>query len=473
MAQHVAVDVHDRTLYVVAVDPETGEERLRRRFPHTAAGIEELLARLSPGETVVMEATRGAHSLANRLDARGATVLLAAPQRCRLLGFRGKKTDYRDCLALLSHLRSGELATVWRPDPLTRERRQLARERHGANGQVTQPKNRLLALLREEGLFPPEGEQLWGPEGEAWLAALPLPEPTRLILQRTWTLLQGVLAVKEDQDRAFARHALADPRAWRLMQLPGFGPTAAVIVLGEVGDFSRFARGKQLGSYAGLDPQVEQSGDYRGGGKISRAGRSPLRWIMVEVAWSHVLANGPEAGLYHRLVKRGKPANLAIVALARHLLVLAHHLLTRDEAYQGGDPRSYLRKLALLAAFRPAEQRRARGSKAGQRDLDWARERYREITGQEPPRLSGATAESTPEAALPAPQPGGATAAPAPAAEKQEGSTSGAGARGTHARKGRPPAVPERERPTAGSAGSPALETARAGNNVARRKGAT
>lgn len=446
MAQHVAVDVHDRTLCVVAVDPVTGEESCRRRFPHTNAGIEELLLRLAPGDTVVMEATRGAQSLANRLDASGATVLLADPQRCRLLGFRGKKTDYRDCLALLSHLRSGELATVWRPDPKTRERRQLSRERHAANHSVTQLKNRLMALLREEGLLPP-GELLWGPEGDAWLAALPLPAATLAVLRRTCGLLQAVEAVKTQQERAFAELALADPRAWRLLQIPGFGPAAAVIVLGEVGDFARFREGKQVASYGGLDPRVAQSGDICRGGGISKSGRSQLRWIMVEVAWSHVLADGPEAELYHRLIRKGKAPGVAITALARHLLVLAHTLLTGDEPYRGGDAWSYLRKLAGLAAFRPTEQRRRPGRSGGQSDLDWGRERYREVTGQEPPpRPTAAPAsEAVPgsEPAPPAQEEVRTPTAPAPPAENKGGSTSDAGAGGSHApRRTRRPAEP-------------------------------
>jgi transposase len=430
MALHVAIDVHDRTLFALGVDPHTGEECFRRRFPHTSRGTDELLARLSPGDTVVLEATRGAQHLANRLDASGATVLLADPQRCRLLGFRGKKTDYRDDLALLSHLRSGELATVWRPDPRTREMRQLTAERHAYNHTLIQLKNRIIALLREEGLTPP-GAALWEPEGDAWLATQPLPPAAGRILRRAWNRLQATRALKETQEAAFAELALRDPRAWRLLQILGFGPTAAVIVLGEVGDFSRFADGKHLASYAGLDPQVEQSGDRCRTGRISKSGRSQLRWIMVEVAWGHVLADGPEAGLYHRLVAKGKPKGVAITALARHLLVLAHTLLTREEAYRKLDGWGSLRKLANLAGARRPDER----GRQGKSDIDWGRARYREITGQEPPRRPAAPekaerAEPAPSTALERER---ETTAPAPAAEKKAGSTSGAGADGRHA----------------------------------------
>ena len=402
MSLHVAIDVHDRTLFAVGVDPATGEECFRRRFPHTPPGTADLHGRLAPGDIAVLEATRGSQHLARHLETSGATILLLDPQQCRLVGFRGKKTDYRDCRALLSHLRSGYLPVVWRPDAPTRERRQLARERQAYNQTVTQLKNRMIALLREEGVLPP-GLELWEAAGEAWLRGAPVPTATRAVLLRSWTLLRAALAVKELQTESFHAQALADPRVWWLMQLPGFGPTASVTVLGELGELSRFAEGKQVASYAGLDPRIAQSGDVCHGGRISKSGRPLLRWAMVEVAWAHVLADGPEAGLYHRLVARGKPKGVAITALARHLLVLAWKLLTRGENYQKLERWGYLRKLAILAASRPAAERKAGG---GTTDIAWARERYRELTGEEPP------------------------AAAPPAAEKNAGSTSGAAAAG-------------------------------------------
>jgi transposase len=150
MARDVAVDLHRKTLFVVIVDAD-GTELLVRRFPATATGEAELLRHLQPGDRVVVEATGGAHRFANRLESAGAVVLIADPQQTRRVGLRGKKTDYRDCRALLTHLRSGTLATIWRPDRPTREIRQLTRERAAYNQSIVRLKNRTKALLWEEG----------------------------------------------------------------------------------------------------------------------------------------------------------------------------------------------------------------------------------------------------------------------------------------------------------------------------------
>src|ERR1051325_8199255 len=166
--RYVAVDLHRKNMYVVIQDEE-GREVLRRSFEHSAQGEAELRAQLRPEDQVVLEATTGAHRLACRLESTGAAVSIADPQRARLVGFRGKKTDYRDCLALLELLRSGYLVTVWRPDARTREIRQLTRERQGYNKAITQFKNRVRAVLADEGLTAPSN--LWEPAGTAWLEA--------------------------------------------------------------------------------------------------------------------------------------------------------------------------------------------------------------------------------------------------------------------------------------------------------------
>jgi len=379
---HVAVDLHARSFFTVGVDIETGEEVFRRRLPVGAEGEASLCARLQPGDTVVVEATTGAHRFANRLDSTGATVRLADPQKAALVGFRGKKTDYRDCLALLEHLRSNTINDVWRPDASTREIRQLTRERRAYNQQTTQLKNRIHALLREEGIpFP--GECLWEREGYEWLGRQRLSGRAQRLLRREWGLLRALLCVKETQDAEFQELALQRREELvRLLQIPGFGVDASVMVLGEVGDFSRFATARKLVSYAGLNPRLHQSDQRWRGGPISKAGRSQLRWLMTEIAWAHVIADGPEACHYHRLVARGKPKGVAIIALARRLLVIAFLLLRRSCSYRNQQREQWHRKLTKLASCRLPSDPRPVGE---ERHTDWAWARYEEVTSETRP----------------------------------------------------------------------------------------
>lgn len=379
MGRDVAVDVHRRSLYVL-IESAPGVEVLRRRFPHTAAGEAALLAELRPGDRVILEATSGAYRLANRLESSGAEVHVVDAAQVPALGARGKKSDYRDCQALLQHLRGGKLAEVWRPDLGTRRRRQLTRERAAYNQGITRLKNRLQALLWEEGLTPPC--KLWSEAGRTWLftEALPaLPATARGILLREWAALQVLAETKQEQEAELAREGLDLPEVPRLLQLPGFGIATAVMFLAEVGSVGRFPSAKHLVSYAGLNPKLYQSGATRRCGSVSKAGRPQLRWLMIEVAWAHVRAGGAEAALFHRLVQRGKLEAEAITALARHLLVVAYQLLKRQENYRGLAPTSYERKLAVLGGYRPESEADPRPN------VVWASEQFTVLTGAASP----------------------------------------------------------------------------------------
>jgi transposase len=379
MARDLALDCHRKSCFLVAMDPE-GNELLRRRYATHAAGEEALLAQFAPGDRVVIEATTGVFRLANRIESRGATVIVVDPQQSRLVGLRGKKTDYRDCLALLQMLRNDTYVAVWRPDAPTRQLRRLTRERHSYNQMLVRTKSRIRALLWEEGL--PVVENLWTEAGQEWLAEQPLAADLRRTLARELEALRGMEVLKHQLDADLAQLALERPEVERLLQLAGFGTTTAAMFLGEVGSLQRFSTPRQLVSYAGLDPRVHQSGERCQGGRISKGGRSQLRWLMVEVAWAHVVANGPEAALYHRLVKRGKPKGVAITALARHLLVIAYRLLTRRENYRSLDAAQYELKLQRLAAHRPHTE------EAQPTNVDWAAERLQQLTGMPSPYLA-------------------------------------------------------------------------------------
>jgi transposase len=373
----VAVDLHRQTLFVVVMTRD-GEELRHLRLPNTAAGEEKLLALLAAGDRVVIEATTGAHTWANRLERAGASVFISDPGANRLVGQRGKKTDYRDCRALLKLLRSGELQTVWHADAATRELRYLNGERQYLNKGLVGLKNRLLALLLDQGLRPPQPP--WTTEGAAWLAAQELSPRVRGLTLRSLVAIEALTAVKAAHEGEILTEACASDRAQLLMQEVGFGASVAVLLLGEVGDPGRFARSKELVSYAGLDPRVHRSDTHgaAGGLGIAKAGRAALRWLLTEAAWSHVEHGGPEAALFHRLVARGKPVGVAIVAVARKLLVRAFWVLKQGSPLADVDVKRYERKLVKLAAYRPYTE------EAQPNNRVWAAERVKALTGAAP-----------------------------------------------------------------------------------------
>jgi len=132
-------------------------------------------------------------------------------------------------------------------------------------------------------------------------------------------------------------------------------------LLAAIGDVSRFASSEKLVSYLGLNPSVRQSGDGPAHhGRISKHGRAHARAMLVEAAWAAARAPGPLRAFFIRIQsRRGK--QVAAVATARKIAVLAWHLLTKNENYAWARPAllaNKLRKVELLAGQPAAKGRR-------------------------------------------------------------------------------------------------------------------
>jgi len=96
--------------------------------------------------------------------------------------------------------------------------------------------------------------------------------------------IAGVLAtmhklVDENADKAFVQHICF------IETIPGAGFLSAVTVICEIGDFFVFKSPKQLFAYFGLDPSVNQSGNFTGTkNKMSKRGSSIARRAIFTIA---------------------------------------------------------------------------------------------------------------------------------------------------------------------------------------------
>jgi transposase len=123
-----------------------------------------------------------------------------------------------------------------------------------------------------------------------------------------------------------------------LLQLKGIGPEAASILTNEA-FFRDFQNRREIASYAGLTPSPWQSGGVDNEQGISKSGNGRVRKIMVQIAWIW-LRHQPASVLsvwYHEKVRdgRGRIKRIAIIALARKLLVALWRLVTQGVVPNG------------------------------------------------------------------------------------------------------------------------------------------
>jgi transposase len=119
-----------------------------------------------------------------------------------------------------------------------------------------------------------------------------------------------------------------------VLSMPGMGFASASVILSEIGDYRDFSTSEQIAAYFGIVPSVYQSADHLNTGSITKHGSPHLRRMLVEVAHAIVRSRkDSKLKKFFLKVKARRGAKVAIVALARKVLCILHHLLIHREEY--------------------------------------------------------------------------------------------------------------------------------------------
>lgn len=118
-----------------------------------------------------------------------------------------------------------------------------------------------------------------------------------------------------------------------LMSVRGINFTAAAAILAEIGNVNVFPKPKNLVSWGGLAPSINESAGKAASGHITKKGSKYLRTILVEVANGIVIGRPNKLRFFYQRIKARKGHKKAVVALARKLACIIHHLLKNQEKY--------------------------------------------------------------------------------------------------------------------------------------------
>jgi transposase len=227
------------------------------------------------------------------------------------------------------------------PSVAAEDRRRLSRERATLLKERTQHTNRIKGLLYGQGVLtydPLRKDRLARLAGLVTGDGRPLPERLKAEIGREIARLELVCAqlaaVERERDALVAQTAQADPQAPAAMlaRLRGIGPELASLIWLEA-LFRRFDNRRQIAAYAGLAPSPWQSGETARDQGIAKSGNRRLRHAMVELAWFW-LRHQPGSALSQWFQQRvgqarGRVRRIAIVALARKLLVALWRYVTQ------------------------------------------------------------------------------------------------------------------------------------------------
>jgi transposase len=239
---------------------------------------------------VVYEAGPCGYGYARHLNAHGWRCEVISPAHlARSAAGNAIKTDRRDALLLARESRSGNLVPIALPDQRDEAIRDLSRAREDAIAARLRARQQLKAMLLRHGRS--YNNSSWTAAHERQLASIKFEHPAQKIAFDEYR--QAVRESHERCDRV--TQALREQcTEWRmgpvvnaLMCLRGFDFIAAVTIIAELGDLTRFAHPRALMSYLGLVPSEHSSGNTRRQGAITRMGNKHARRILVESAWTY------------------------------------------------------------------------------------------------------------------------------------------------------------------------------------------
>jgi transposase len=316
--EYIGIDLHQAFFQACALTA-TGERRWEGRFPRTRDGIAQFVARgVDARGAIAVEASGPTWAFVDALAPTGATVCVVDPRKTKLKAGFAAKTDRLDARRLADALRRESVVSIYIPPPELRELREMCRGRHQVVRLRTRLAQMIRALLLRCDAGEPPGTRLYSPRALAWLAAVQLGPETTRTLRRLERLFREVHTDAHAADAELTQWATGDPIAVALTALTGIGPVLAVTLRAEIGDVTRFRRGAELASYAGLVPRVDRSADRVYHGRITRAGSPWIRWALVEAA-SHAMKRPDAVGRWARRLAVRKGGMKARVALARVL----------------------------------------------------------------------------------------------------------------------------------------------------------
>lgn len=117
----------------------------------------------------------------------------------------------------------------------------------------------------------------------------------------------------------------APDKARLLRTIPGVGSAVAMTLLADLPELGSLDR-RAIASLAGLAPHPDQSGTRNGAARIS-GGRPCVRAALYMAALSAARSDKGFKAEYQALRNSGKPAKVALIAIARKLIVAANSII--------------------------------------------------------------------------------------------------------------------------------------------------
>jgi transposase len=330
------LDLGHRYSYLCLIDQQSGEVVEEGRLRTTPEAFRRRFASEQPLRIAI---ETGTHSpwVSRLLEECGHEVLVANSRKLRLIYANKRKTDEVDAenLARLARVDPKLLYPLKHRGEASQAHMALIRSREALVGTRTQLVNHVRGAVKSFGARLPKcparsfhkraAEHI--PEA-LWPALGP-------ILETIGSLTRQIREYDQQLETISKEHY---PETQLLRQVEGIGTLTALTFVLILEDPYRFKKSRSVGAYLGLVPATDRSGERDPQKRISKEGDEMLRKLLVGSAHYVLGPFGSDSDLRRHgqkiAARGGKNAKKrAVVAVARKLCVLLHHLWVTGELY--------------------------------------------------------------------------------------------------------------------------------------------
>jgi transposase len=333
------LDLGDKYSHLCLLDAESGEIVEESRLRTTPEAFRQRFDSIQKRLKIAIEV--GTHSpwVSRLLEECGHEVLVANSRKVRLIYGKGRKTDKLDAesLARLARVDPKLLYPLKHRGEDCQAHLAMIRSREALVGSRTQLINHVRGAVKSFGhRLPRCSARSFHKKKIAEDLPKELVSSLGPLLETIGELTERIREYERKLEEIATEHY---PETKILRQVEGIGTLTALTFVLVLEDPHRFLKSRAVGAYLGLVPGEDQSGESDPQQRISKEGDKMLRRLMVGSA--HYIL-GPFAhdsdlrrhGL--KIAERGgkNAKKRAVVAVARKLSVLLHHLWITGELYE-------------------------------------------------------------------------------------------------------------------------------------------
>ena len=338
-----SLDIHDSSSYMFTVNTQTGEILKDVNIVGSYKKVAKHLQKIGFKDSIMTILEAGPHGFApyRYFTKIGYSVKIIAPSSIPRRN-KKQKTDRQDAIDNLNYHFSGVLRYVSIPGEEDECARECLRARYHVVHQVTKEKQKIIALLKRQGVIYNLTKTNWTRTYYRWLKGVKLNTFVRQVIDMRLCRLESLERERDALWKSIDSYVTNHPEYVELKRyyglISGIGPVGSVTLILEGRDLNRFGHPVALMNFTGLIPGKHQSGSKDPVMRITKAGNKYMRTVLVGAAKHYC---------DYRLLHSKKKLNTFPPLLREFLLRCRDRLCTRYKTLRAKGKHSNKVKVAV------------------------------------------------------------------------------------------------------------------------------